>query len=484
MSAPIQAAQMTHFPYGASSFGFPLVGKTTGRVFFVDSTNNNKGDDLNHGNSPSVPFSTIAYAVAQANAGANRGDVVYVLPGHTETITSLGAITLSVAGVKVVGLGEGRDRPKVTLSSSTDASIVVSAANCRIENIVVDMTGIDSIGQGGSGAGGIRVQEADFSLVGCELIIATASNQVKNAIGLSTSANRCAILHNLIAGSATAGPNSAIELYGAGLLTVEGLEIGWNRIVGDFAVAGISLSMTDTLLNAYIHDNIITATGTAQACLSLNVSGAGTSGVVANNKLLGTDSGAVYATTTAGIANVDNYGYDINDDGQLGVFVPVVGSSLPADTSLIDQIIGQEFSWKQANYRKVTADFSSATWNTVAKHEILTVTGPNRVIIIPVCIVDLTSGGAATIQLGHESTTDALIAATTATDIDQDEFWFTTTPAKFAAKSAVLDCIVNGLDIGYEILVAALTGGQIDFHIWTVPLANGALVTSGTGSAL
>lgn len=210
MAAPIQAAQMTHYPLGVSSFGFPLVGKTTGRVFFVDSTSNNKGDDLNHGTSPMTPFSTIAYAVAQANLGSNRGDIVYVCPGHTETITTLGGITMSVAGVKLVGLGDGRDRPKITLSSSVDASVLISAANCRIENIIIDETGVDGIGNAGSGAAGLRIQEADFTLVSSEIILATAANQAACAIALTTAAHRCRILHNLIAGSTTAGPVQAV----------------------------------------------------------------------------------------------------------------------------------------------------------------------------------------------------------------------------------------------------------------------------------
>ena len=462
--------------------GTPIIGETSGKIFFVDSTQTaTKGDDAQHGNTPQSPFATIDFAIGQCVA--NRGDILKVLPGHAETITSAAGIAIDVAGVTVEGQGSGRDRPTITLATSTAASIDLLAANCRLKNVVVDMTGIDNIGTGGSALGGVRILAADCAVIGCELIIATSGNQIKNAIGVTTAAARAKILHNLIAGTATAGPNSAIEIYGAGALTVEGIEIGWNRIVGDFASAGIRINMTDVALNWFIHDNIVTATGTGQEALDI-VLGSGSSGIIANNKFLGTDVTIVYATAAAGFGNIENYGYDINTDGLQGVLVPIVGSQLPEETSLVDQIVGHEFSWKQANYRKVTADFSSATWNTVATHEILTVSGPNRVIIIPECTTALTSGGAAELELGVEGDTDAFLGNTLATDIDQNEYWLNATPAAVFSKSAVVDQIVNGLDVGYEVTVAALTGGVIDFHIWTIPLAESASVVSGSGGSL
>jgi hypothetical protein len=483
VAAPIQYNDMANFPLGVRSFGVPIMGETSGRIFFVDSSNTaNKGDDTNHGNTPQAPFATIDFAIGQCSA--NRGDVIKVLPGHAETITAAAAINLDVAGVTIEGLGAGADRPTITFATSTAASIVLNAASCRLRNLILDMTGIDSIGQGGSGAGGIEIKAADCIVERCKFIIATTGNQIKNAIGMSTGAVRAKILHNEFSGTATAGPNSAIDFYGAGALTVEGIEIGHNRIVGDFATGALYFSCTDVLLNLYVHDNVITATGTSQECIRFASIGAGSSGVVLRNTLLGSNAGVTYQTTATGIANVENYGYDIDTDGLQGTLVPLVGTQLTAETNLLDNILGQEFSWKQANYIKVTADFTSATWNTVASHELLTVTGPCRIIIIPECTTGLTDGGGGTIQLGVEGTTNGLIAATTSADIDTGEFWLTTTPAARYARSSVIDTIVIGLDVGYEIAVAAATGGAIDFHIWVIPLASGATAVAGLGGAL
>jgi len=148
---------------------------------------------------------------------------------------------------------------------------------------------------------------------------------------------------------------------------------------------------------------------------------------------------------------------------------------------------------KLPNYFAVTADMSSATWNTQAKHEIATVTGMVHMVIIPECtetLVDAADG--ASIQLGHESLTTALIASTTAatagTVIEAGEIWVDATPADvMALRSAfeALDFIIaGGLDVGYEITGAALTEGTMVFHVfWEALNATGA-VAAGAGGAL
>lgn len=75
--------------------------------------------------------STIASAIALCTA--NAGDVIYVLPGHTETLTA--AIDVNIAGVSIIGLGSGMLRPTITGNGTIDA-ITVTAANVTIENLI------------------------------------------------------------------------------------------------------------------------------------------------------------------------------------------------------------------------------------------------------------------------------------------------------------------------------------------------------------
>ena len=148
---------------------------------------------------------------------------------------------------------------------------------------------------------------------------------------------------------------------------------------------------------------------------------------------------------------------------------------------------------KLPNYFAVTADMTSATWNTVASHEIATVTGMVHMIVIPECTETLTdTADGASIQLGHQSLTTALIASTTAatagTVIETGEIWVDATPADVMVLRSgfePLDFIIaGGLDIGYEITGAALTDGTLVFHVWYEPLNSTGAVTAGAGGSL
>lgn len=124
----------TRFPHGISSFGVPVLGgggsipQTTGTYYFVDDSgsNANDGKDTDH------PFVDLDYAIGQCTA--NAGDVIIVMPGHAETRTT--TITLDVAGVTIVGLGDGDLRPTITVNAAVDA-FTITAADSVVANIKV-----------------------------------------------------------------------------------------------------------------------------------------------------------------------------------------------------------------------------------------------------------------------------------------------------------------------------------------------------------
>jgi hypothetical protein len=140
-------------------------------------------------------------------------------------------------------------------------------------------------------------------------------------------------------------------------------------------------------------------------------------------------------------------------------------------------------------YLYVTADMTKAAWNTVASHEIFTVTGGVEMTIIPECTGDLTAGAGATIGLGVEGATAAFIADTDFALIDNGEVWDTAvdgTITKYGDATAVgiTKRVFGGLDVGYEVKVNALTGGKIVFHCFWKPLNATGSVVAGTGAAL
>lgn len=144
------------------------------------------------------------------------------------------------------------------------------------------------------------------------------------------------------------------------------------------------------------------------------------------------------------------------------------------------------------NYVNVTALMTAATWNTDASHEVFTVTGLVRMKIWIECTDTLTDAAdGATIQFGHESATNAIIAATNCARagaglLSTGCMWYDTSPLATpeASSSIIMDYVVNGLDIGYEIDTAALTGGSLVFHCVWEPLNATGNVVAGAGGTL
>ncbi len=113
-----------------------------GSIFFVDGNHAAAEDSAGAGRSPDKPLATIDYAIGLCTA--NKGDVIYVMPGHTEAISAAGGIKMDVAGVSIVGLGWGSLKPTISLGTATTATFQVTAANCRISNLAF-VSAIDSL---------------------------------------------------------------------------------------------------------------------------------------------------------------------------------------------------------------------------------------------------------------------------------------------------------------------------------------------------
>lgn len=104
--------------------------KNPGNVFFVGSAVSGATDGAGYGQNPDAPFATLDYAIGLCTA--SQGDVIYVLPGHAETTT---AIAADVAGIAIIGLGWGRNRPTFTANTTAGSLLAVTAANILIRNI-------------------------------------------------------------------------------------------------------------------------------------------------------------------------------------------------------------------------------------------------------------------------------------------------------------------------------------------------------------
>jgi len=117
------------FTHGVTIKGTPILNVHSRRVFWVDS--NGAG---NKNGSYKSPVQTLD---AAANlCVANRGDIIMIKAGHSESLTADSAVDLDVAGVTVIGLGNGEDRPVFTFTTATAADFKIAAANVAIQNLV------------------------------------------------------------------------------------------------------------------------------------------------------------------------------------------------------------------------------------------------------------------------------------------------------------------------------------------------------------
>lgn len=104
---------------------------TTPRIFFVDS--NGGGSTTSGGLTPESAFTTIDAAIGACTA--SRGDVIYVMPGHAETLSAAAGIDADVAGISIIGLGNGANKPTITLGTATTTDVDIDADNITFKNL-------------------------------------------------------------------------------------------------------------------------------------------------------------------------------------------------------------------------------------------------------------------------------------------------------------------------------------------------------------
>jgi len=141
-----------------------------GEIRHVNSTTTGATDGPGYGQNPDAPYATLDYAVGQLTNYANEKSVIYVGPGHVETIATAGALALDVAGITIIGLGSGEDRPSLNWTA-TDATVSVGAVNVEMENLRFTQ-GIDAV------VTMFDVNSTDFTHRNCEWPEAAAAQAV------------------------------------------------------------------------------------------------------------------------------------------------------------------------------------------------------------------------------------------------------------------------------------------------------------------
>lgn len=230
-----------------------------GNTWFVDSGSANASDTSNKGYSRQHPFATMDYANNQASA--SNGDIVWVMPGHTETVALATDFIPDKAGVNFIGLGRGADRPTITMSAVA-SKIIMSGASTRLENMIFLTEHDNTIV--------IEVTSTDCQIVDCTFRarIAATARQWVDCIDIGgASANDCD--RTLVSGcnftTPGVGATAAIKLSEIS----EGVIIEHCRAFGDFSVAPIHNPTSFVCTNLTVQDCHLDNITTGQLALEL-----------------------------------------------------------------------------------------------------------------------------------------------------------------------------------------------------------------------
>jgi len=270
-----------------------------GDIFFVDSGSATGSDAVGYGKNPDAPFLTIDYAVGRCTA--SQGDVIYVLPGHAETVSEAGGLDLDVAGITIIGLGNGSLQPTVTLDTANTADVDVDAANITVKGIHFRANFADIVAA-------IDVNADDFTLDSCRFTeVATNMNALIWVQDAAATASDRITIKNCYAIAKDAANTHFVNFAGTG----DGHIVRDNVLIGDWGtmcIGGAGVVTNATVL----HNRISNAAADNDSCINF---AAAATGICMGNYACG---GAAQANgiTAQGMALAENYYGVVTEDLQ------------------------------------------------------------------------------------------------------------------------------------------------------------------------
>jgi hypothetical protein len=271
-----------------------------GNVIYVDSVNGS--DTANSGTSPDKAVASIAQAVTLATA--NNNDVIILMPGHVESIATATALTLSKAGVRIIGLGTGSRRPTITYTTAATATINVSAANVRIENVIFVANFADVA------AAFTTTTAKSLQLVDCEFRDTASNLNFVTIIDTNATSNDTDGLHleRVKWFGLTATTNSTvIKMDGTNtrLFTKDCYFAQAAVTAGGFMIIATGKVVTNAIIDNNVF-NLVGATGLTTGTL-ITTDGTTNSGILMNNKVFELDATTeILVTASSGFVFMEN----------------------------------------------------------------------------------------------------------------------------------------------------------------------------------
>lgn len=284
---------------GVQELGNLFLSVTGGKVFYVGTTASLALlADVGQGIAGRT-YADVNTALGQCVSG--RGDLIYVLPGYTESITAGTAWSnaATVNDVRIIGLGHGTNRPTFTWTA-TGSQIAISSANFSLQNVVLNLAGTAAT----STVKAIVITGAGSIIDNCYIVAGAAGgSQVATiAIEYGTGADKATFSNNEVNSPTDAACVSCIKIVAA----VDRFRMLNNIMDVGMSATGAGLAtMTVAPTNVWISNNVM-RNGIASSTKAF-VGVASATGYVENNRWYITSAtGGATAAGTFGALQLSN----------------------------------------------------------------------------------------------------------------------------------------------------------------------------------
>ena len=278
------------FASGVTIRGIPLNASHPGEVFWVNNSGvlAKGGVGGSNGNDGSYrkPFSTIEYAIGRCTA--SRGDVIMVMPGHSEDISAAAGLTADVAGIAVIGLGTGSLQPQIRFTAAT-ADIDITADNVSFYNIRFTAAFADV-------ASAIDVSADDLAFVNCRFDEEATDENYVVVMNIADGNDGLLVDGCTYLGS-DASNDHFIELAGTHDRVTVKNSVMIHGTAQTATVAMIESATAQT--NMVLADNLFHSESAAVAAAFVVLTGTGNTGLAVRNYMSHVDADATAANSTA-----------------------------------------------------------------------------------------------------------------------------------------------------------------------------------------
>lgn len=223
---------------------------------YVRSTGLQDGDDAAIADKL---VTTLSSGILRARSG--MGDVVLVLPGHTESVTNATMLDNLKAGTKVIGVPLGASTPTFNWTA-TSSQWAISVANCFFSGLQLNVDGANGVVKA------INVTGAQTTFHDCDFRVASgAALKATIALEVGTGADQFKLLGTRWKGTATHNVTDGVKIVAA----ITDFEIVGNKMEFSATAGNGNIHITAAALNGFVAQNDLYNTHTSStACIALD----------------------------------------------------------------------------------------------------------------------------------------------------------------------------------------------------------------------